>query len=251
MMRPQGCVVLGLRLARRAAAAVLVDAAGVVIAEQRAVAPEELIAAGKALLTRKPAGAEMLGIGAALSPDDGIGIEDVRSAFAPMRVLANADSATAATAERLIGAGDRNGGFVSILVTRSGVRAGLSIGGRPFHGIHGFAGGIGAMRTGHDRGPLADSLSPDRLDAAIAAGGIAMRPLPSGRARRRTICSTRWWRFPACWHPASSSLAAICRMKPSTRSSPRFGRRRSLLAAGRPPPHGCRRCAARSCRPPG
>lgn len=171
MMRPQGCVALGLRLARRAAAAVLVDAAGVVIAEQRAVAPEELIAAGKALLTRKPAGAEMLGIGAALSPDDGIGIEDVRSAFAPMRVLANADSATAATAERLIGAGDRDGGFVSILVTRSGVRAGLSIGGRPFHGIHGFAGGIGAMRTGHDRGPLADSLSPDRLDAAIAAGG--------------------------------------------------------------------------------
>ena len=171
MMRPQGCVALGLRLARRASSAVLVDAAGAVIAEQRDVAPDELIAAGKALLSRKPAGAEMLGIGAALSPDDGIGIEEVRSAFAPMRVLANADSATAATAERLIGAGDRDGGFVSILVTRSGVRAGLSIGGRPFHGIHGFAGGIGAMRTGHDRGPLAEGLSPDRLDAAIAAGG--------------------------------------------------------------------------------
>ncbi|PIO97802.1 hypothetical protein CJ014_18040 [Pleomorphomonas carboxyditropha] len=171
MMRPQGCVALGLRLARRAATAVLVDAAGDVIAERRDVPPEGLIAAGKELLALKPAEAEVLGVGAALSPDDGISIDEVRATFAPLTVLANADSATAATAERLIGAGDRDGGFVSILVTRSGVRAGLSIGGRPFHGMHGFAGGIGAMRTGQDRAPLAEGLSPDRLDAAIAAGG--------------------------------------------------------------------------------
>ncbi len=171
MMRPQGCVALGLRLARRAAAAVLADAAGGIIAEQRDVLPDDLIAAGRALLALKPAEAEILGVGVALSPDDGINIETVRAAFAPLPVLANADNATAATAERLIGTGDRDGGFVSILVTRSGVRAGLSIGGRPFHGMHGFAGGIGAMRTGQDRAPLAEGLSPDRLDAAIAGGG--------------------------------------------------------------------------------
>lgn len=171
MMRPDGCVALGLRLARRAGAAALVDAAGGIIAEQRDVPPEKLIAVGKTLLARKPATAEVLGVGAALSPDDGVDIEAVRAAFAPLTVLANADSATAATAERLIGAGDRDGGFVSILITRSGVRAGLSIGGRPFHGMHGFAGGIGAMRTGQDRAPLADGLSPDKLDAAIAAAG--------------------------------------------------------------------------------
>lgn len=171
MMRPEGCVALGLRLARRAAAAVLIDAAGAVIAERRDVPPEKLIDVGKALLAQKPVEAEVLGVGVALSPDDGVGIEAVREAFAPLTVLANADSATAATAERLIGAGDRDGGFVSILVTRSGVRAGLSIGGRPFHGMHGFAGGIGAMRTGQNRAPLAEGLSPDRLDAAIAVGG--------------------------------------------------------------------------------
>ncbi|MBS1165877.1 MAG: transcriptional regulator/sugar kinase [Proteobacteria bacterium] len=170
MIRPQGCVALGLRLARRAAAAVLIDAAGNVIAQRRDVPAEDLIAVGKALLALKPAEAEVLGVGAALSPDDGLSIEAVRESFAPLTVLANADSATAATAERLIGAGDRDGGFVSILVTRSGVRAGLSIGGRPFHGMHGFAGGIGAMRTGQDRAPLAEGLSPDRLDAAIATG---------------------------------------------------------------------------------
>lgn len=171
MMRPQGCVALGLRLAREAAAAMLIDAAGDVIAERRNVPPGELIAIGKALLGHKPAEAEVLGVGVALSPDDGVAIEDVRTAFAPLTVLSDADSATAATAERLIGAGDRDGGFVSILVTRSGVRAGLSIGGRPFHGMHGFAGGIGAMRTGQNRTPLAEGLSPDRLDAAIAASG--------------------------------------------------------------------------------
>lgn len=171
MMRPQGCVALGLRLAKRAGTAVLVDAAGGVIAKQHDVPPDELIATGRALLARKPTEAEVLGVGVALSPEDGIGIDAVRAAFAPLTVLANADSATAATAERLIGAGDRDGGFVSILVTRSGVRAGLSIGGRPFHGMHGFAGGIGAMRTGQDRAPLAEGLSPDRLDAAIATGG--------------------------------------------------------------------------------
>ncbi len=171
MMQPEGGVALGLRLARRATSAVLVDAAGCVIAEQRDMRPDQLIATGKALLAQKPAEAEVLGVGVALSPDDGIQLEEVRTAFAPLTVLANADSATAATAERLIGAGDRDGGFVSILVTRSGVRAGLSIGGRPFHGMHGFAGGIGAMRTGQDRAPLADGLSPDKLDAAIAAGG--------------------------------------------------------------------------------
>lgn len=169
MIRSEGCVALGLRLARRAATAVLVDAAGNVIAERRDVPPGELIDAGKALLALKPAEAEVLGVGAALSPDDGVSIDAVRQAFAPLTVLADADSATAATAERLIGAGDRDGGFVSILVTRSGVRAGLSIGGRPFHGMHGFAGGIGAMRTGQNRAPLAEGLSPDRLDAAIAA----------------------------------------------------------------------------------
>jgi predicted NBD/HSP70 family sugar kinase len=171
MIRPQGCVALGLRLARRAAAAVLIDVAGNVIAERRDVLPDELIAVGKALLDLKPTEAEVLGVGVALSPDDGVSVEAVREAFAPLTVLANADNATAATAERLIGAGDRDGGFVSILVTRSGVRAGLSIGGRPFHGMHGFAGGIGAMRTGQDRAPLAEGLSPDRLDAAIAASG--------------------------------------------------------------------------------
>ncbi|WP_370676065.1 MarR family transcriptional regulator [Pleomorphomonas sp. PLEO] len=169
MIRPQGGMALGLRLARRAAAAVLIDVAGNVIAERRDVLPDELIAVGKALLDLKPTEAEVLGVGVALSPDDGVSVEAVREAFAPLTVLANADNATAATAERLIGAGDRDGGFVSILVTRSGVRAGLSIGGRPFHGMHGFAGGIGAMRTGQDRAPLAEGLSPDRLDAAIAA----------------------------------------------------------------------------------
>jgi predicted NBD/HSP70 family sugar kinase len=170
-LRPEGAVALGLRLARRAAAAVLVDAAGSVVAEQRDLPPDELIAAGRALLAVKPAEASVLGVGVALSPDDGIGLADVQAAFAPLPVFADADSAAAATAERLIGAGDRDGGFVSILVTRSGVRAGLSIGGRPFHGMHGFAGGIGAMRTGEARAPLADGLSPDRLDAGIAAGG--------------------------------------------------------------------------------
>ena len=169
LMKPQGCVALGLRLARRAETAVLVDAAGRVIAEQRDIRPDQLIATGKTLLAQKPEGAKVLGVGVALSPDDGITFQEVQAAFAPLTVLANADSATAATAERLIGAGDRDGGFVSILVTRSGVRAGLSIGGRPFHGMHGFAGGIGAMRTGQDRAPLAEGLSPDRLDAAIAA----------------------------------------------------------------------------------
>lgn len=171
LMRPQGCVALGLRLARRAAAAVLIDAAGGIIAERRDLSPDELIAVGKTLLALKPAEAEVLGVGVALSPDDGVSIEAVRTAFAPLTVLADPDSATAAIAERLIGAGDRDGGFVSILVTRSGVRAGLSIGGRPFHGMHGFAGGIGAMRTGQDRAPLAEGLSPDRLDAAIADSG--------------------------------------------------------------------------------
>ena len=171
MMRPEGCVALGLRLARRAGTAVLIDAAGGVIAEQCNVPSDQLVAVGKALLARKPAQAETLGVGVALSPDDGVSVEEARAAFAPLTVLANADSATAATAERLIGAGDRDGGFVSILVTRSGVRAGLSIGGRPFHGMHGFAGGIGAMRTGLDRTPLADGLSPDRLDSAVTTGG--------------------------------------------------------------------------------
>lgn len=171
MMRPEGCVALGLRLARRAGTAVLIDAAGGVIAEQCNVPSDQLVAVGKALLARKPAQAETLGVGVALSPDDGVSVEEARAAFAPLTVLANADSATAATAERLIGAGDRDGGFVSILVTRSGVRAGLSIGGRPFHGMHGFAGGIGAMRTGLGRTPLADGLSPDRLDSAVTTGG--------------------------------------------------------------------------------
>lgn len=171
MIRPEGSVALGLRMSRRTAAAVLIDAAGAVIAEQRDVRPEELIAVGKALLARKPAEAEILGVGVALSPDDGIGLEAVQEAFKPLTVLSNADSATAAIAERLIGVGDRDGGFVSILITRSGVRAGLSIGGQPFRGMHGFAGGIGAMRTGQNRAPLAEGLSPERLDAAISAGG--------------------------------------------------------------------------------
>lgn len=161
------------------------------LAERRNVPPGGAVAAGQALLAGTSS-RRCLGVGVVAGPAQAVPLAELSAAFAPLPVLAAPDAAAAATAERMLGAGEREGSLVTFLLTEDGVRAGLSINGRPFSGHHGRAGGIGPMLTGPDRAPLAERVSlaalrgygPDAaaawaadaarhlLDAAIAVSGL-------------------------------------------------------------------------------
>jgi len=168
LIEANGAVGVGMRLLPARAEVVLLNLAGETLAARTDVAPDEVIAVTKALIRQKPAEARVIGVGVVSGPTQAVDTDAFRASFAPLPVIFAPDTAAAVTAERMLGYGERDGSLVSLILSEDGVRAGLSIGGRPFSGRHGAAGGIGGMRTGRDRASLSDRVSLAGLVELVA-----------------------------------------------------------------------------------
>lgn len=181
MIEPNGAVSLGIRLLPARAEAVLINLAGETLASRTDLHPKTAAAAALSMAReRKPADARLIGVGLAGAPSQAPDTAGLAAALAPLPVVVAPDTAAAVTAERMLGHGERDGSLVSLILAEDGVRAGLSIGGRPFSGHHGFAGSIGAMHTGRDRANLSARVSLAELAGLIA--GSATGAAPSGPA---------------------------------------------------------------------
>lgn len=87
--------------------------------------------------------------------------------LAPLPVLAERDCVTAVLAERTLGIGNGEGSLM-LVVIGDNIRAGLLLQGAPFGGVHGRAGGIGAMRTGTDHVTLDSVVGLSTLRALLS-----------------------------------------------------------------------------------
>lgn len=93
---------------------------------------------------------------------------DARLGGLPCFILSKPEAVLAG--ERLFGIGEPEGGLVVVLIDDQ-VQAGLIINGRFYHGTHGRAGAIGAMRPGLAAGTLDMMASAASYRAFIAAQG--------------------------------------------------------------------------------
>lgn len=148
-LNPNGAFSIGLRMGDGRGEAVLIDLSGQ-IRDRLDFDPEDKVAVAETVRTlsaRSPAAERVIGVGVATNrPED---IEALKQALPGMRLLSERDCVAALLVERTIGAGVPEGGLVMIVINE-GVQAGLLVRGVPFSGVHGRAGGIGAMRTGPD-----------------------------------------------------------------------------------------------------
>lgn len=176
LLEPDGALSIGLRLLPDRAEALLVNLAGETLASRVDLKPAAAAGAVAALRKGGPAASRLIGVGVVSAPSLPVDAEGLRAALAPLPVIVAPDTAAAVTAERMLGYGERDGSLVSLILAEDGVRAGLSIGGRPFSGRHGAAGGIGGMRTGRDRASLSDRVSlstlVDLIERADAEGKV-------------------------------------------------------------------------------
>lgn len=176
LIEPNGALAIGIRLLPARAEALLLNLGGEALATRVDLRPDEIVTAVTELKQGRPAGSRLIGIGIVAAPSLAVDTETLRTALAPTPVIFAPDTAAAVTAERLLGYGERDGSLVSLILAEDGVRAGLSIGGRPFSGRHGAAGGIGGMRTGRDRASLSDRVSLPTLVELLASGDAEGRP---------------------------------------------------------------------------
>jgi predicted NBD/HSP70 family sugar kinase len=176
LIRRNGAVAVGIRLLPTRAELLLINLAGETLAERHDIPAAEAAMAALALAQDKPAGARLIGIGLVSAPSLVVDVEALRQTLAPLPLVFSPDTAAAVTAERLYGYGELDGSLVSLILAEDGVRAGLSIAGRPFSGRHGFAGSIGAMHTGRDRASLSERVSVSALTERLRraeADGVA------------------------------------------------------------------------------
>lgn len=176
LIEPNGAVAIGLRLLPNRAEALLINLAGERLAERSDLEPGDVVAAVTALREACPAGTRLIGVGIVSAPALPVDAEALKAALSPLPVILAPDTAAAVTAERLLGYGERDGSLVSLILAEDGVRAGLSIGGRPFSGRHGAAGGIGGMRTGRDRASLSNRVSLPSLVELIERADAEGKP---------------------------------------------------------------------------
>jgi predicted NBD/HSP70 family sugar kinase len=166
-IRPASAHALGLWLCPDRGALVIADLLGHVLEEQT-FATADMSAAVKLALSR--GGPNLCGAGIACHP----GVEpdrDMLAAMLPGRPLFYAkDTEAAVAAERMLGIGEPEGGFVVILLDET-VRAGLMTGGAFFRGVHGRAGDIGAMRPGREERSLNEVASAASLRRHLEAFG--------------------------------------------------------------------------------
>lgn len=170
LIEANGALSIGVRLLPDRAEALLVNLAGETLAVRTDLEPGDVAGVVTALREACPAGARLIGVGVASGPSLPVDADAIRAALSPLPVIFSPDTAAAVTAERMFGYGERDGSLVSLILSEDGVRAGLSIGGRPFSGRHGAAGGIGGMRTGRDRASLSDRVSLPTLVELLARG---------------------------------------------------------------------------------
>jgi predicted NBD/HSP70 family sugar kinase len=176
-LNPEGAFAIGLRIGEADGEAVLIDLSGR-IRERLPVGlgPDPATAIGRAVERLRrglPAGGKLLGVGVGARATEALELDGVRTAVAPLPVLVERDCATAVLAERMLGVGAIEGGLMLIIIDE-GVRCGFLFQGVPFRGVHGRAGGLGAMRTGVDHVPL-----------DTVAGLAALRAVLSPEERRR------------------------------------------------------------------
>lgn len=179
-LRPGGALAVGIAAAPEGVHAVLADLSGTVVAETCRAGPDAPATAVADLLAGSPRGS-VAGIGIARHPDVAPDVAALAAACPDLPLFLVPDTVAAVTAERMLGAGEPEGGLVVVVIDGT-VRAGLSIGGRPFRGTHGRAGAIGAMRTGPDRRPLNE----------IATASVLARRLAGVAAGNRDATLSAW-----------------------------------------------------------
>jgi predicted NBD/HSP70 family sugar kinase len=166
-LRPASAHALGLWLCPDRSELVIADLMGDLV-EAQSFAPGDVSSAVQRVVSR--CGVDLCGVGIACHPN----VEPDREtlgALLPGRPLFFAkDSEAAVAAERMLGIGEPEGGFVVILLDET-VRAGLMTGGSFFRGVHGRAGDIGSMRPGSQALSLDEVASAASLRRHLEAQG--------------------------------------------------------------------------------
>ena len=155
-LNPDGAFAIGLRLHGARSEAVLIDLSGRVRDSLIFDATHDItIAIDDAVrsLSNTVAPRAVIGIGIGAEVPAALDLQALSETLSPLHILAERDCVTAVLAERTLGIGGGDGGLM-LVVIGDNVRAGLLLQGTPFGGVHGRAGGIGAMRTGTDHVPL-------------------------------------------------------------------------------------------------
>lgn len=161
---PESAFAIGLHQTGSGGRAILLDLSMSVVDSRDVASTDEAEEAIRAFLSRDTVAARCRGIG--LSVRDGLNLPD-HVGWPQLKTIDELEAAM--IAERVIGVGDRPGGFVVLLINET-VRAGLLIGGRTFRGEHGRAGEIGAMATGPERMRLEDVLNVDAFHHSVESG---------------------------------------------------------------------------------
>ncbi|MDM9624666.1 ROK family transcriptional regulator [Rhizobium sp. S152] len=166
---PDAAYSLGLRLGTDGCEIVMLDLACSIVRQEHVTGLDMIAEAIDGMIASFPASASLIGCGIALSPEAVSARTAIEVAVGHLAVplFFLEDSEAAINAERMLGIGDAEGGLVTILIDDT-VRAGLFIGGRPFHGMHGKAGEIGEMRSGIDGASLNETATLPSLQRHLA-----------------------------------------------------------------------------------
>ncbi len=156
-LHPDGAFSIGIRLRESDGEAVLLNLSGEVcerIFFETSSTPAAAIAnVALSMTATRGVSARMLGIGVACEDPGAQDLGGLAETSLSPKVFVERDCVTALLAERTLGVGQVEGGFMLIIVGER-VRAGFLLRGAPFVGVHSRAGSIGLMRTGADHVPL-------------------------------------------------------------------------------------------------
>jgi len=155
-LNPDGAFAIGLRVHGARSEAALIDLSGRLrgaISFDATGLAAPAIADAVERLRGGVAPKAIVGVGIGAEVPAALDLQALSRALSPLPVLAERDCVAAVLAERTLGVGGGEGGLM-LVVIGDNIRAGLLLQGAPFGGVHGRAGGIGAMRTGTDHVPL-------------------------------------------------------------------------------------------------
>ncbi len=166
---PDAAYSLGIQLGPDGCKIIMLDLACSIVRQEHVTGLDMIAEVIAGMIASTQVSAGLIGCGIALSPETASARAAVEAAIShlvgPLFFLE--DSEAAINAERMLGIGDVEGGLVTILIDDT-VRAGLLIGGRPFHGMHGLAGQIGEMRSGIDGASLNETATLPSLQRHLS-----------------------------------------------------------------------------------